>query len=217
MRQRVAVLIDYENVRNMAQLVFGRGKTPSWFGHVDPLRLATVLTGERTLADAFVFRGEPDRTNSPGPWEDFRRRREAWSGAGVHVKTAPVRHGSEKGMDVALTAQLVYGAARDEYDVAIIVSGDNDFLTAIPTVRALGRQVEVAGWRSSGCHVPGTMMRAPDGVRCRVLDQAAFLFSADDPAKARRHIADREQPTAMRLALIKAGIVHPDAIPKAAA
>ena len=207
LRQRVAVLIDYENVRLTCRGLFGRGGAPSWFGHVDPLRLARLLVGERTLAYTYVFRGEPDRSESPGDWEDFSQRRDTWRQAGVLVESTPVRYATEKGMDVALASELVLGAALDKYDVAVIVSGDNDFLTAIPRTRLLHREVEVAGWHSPPGGPGGAMMRAPAGVRRHRLDQPAFLRTAADPARTSRFMEDRVRPTAMRQALIDAGLV----------
>jgi hypothetical protein len=110
-------------------------------------------------------------------------------------------------MDVALASELVLGAALDKYDVAVIVSGDNDFLTAIPRARLLHREVEVAGWHSPPGGPGGAMMRAPAGVRRHRLDQAAFRRIAADPARTSRYMEDRDRPTAMRQALIDAGLV----------
>lgn len=50
----------------------------------------------------------------------------------------------EKGVDVALASHMLMYAFDDAYDVAIIVSGDADYVTAVDEVRRLHKQVENA-------------------------------------------------------------------------
>lgn len=47
----------------------------------------------------------------------------------------------EKGVDVKLAVDLLSGAFRNEYDEAIIVSNDSDFVPAIIEVQKLGKKV----------------------------------------------------------------------------
>ena len=133
------------------------------------------------------------------------------------METTPVRHGVEKGIDVALATQLIIGAMLDEYHVAVIVSGDNDFLTAIPKVRGLNRRVEVAGWRSSAGHIPGAMMRVPADVRRHSMGHASFVRVADDPEGTGRFLKTVHRPTARRQALIHDGLLRPGGVTSAAA
>ena len=51
---------------------------------------------------------------------------------------------NEKGVDVHLATHLVAMAYRDEYDVAILVSGDGDLAPAVHEVRRRGLIVENA-------------------------------------------------------------------------
>ena len=53
----------------------------------------------------------------------------------------------EKGVDVALATDLIGMAWEDAYDVAIIVSGDSDYVGAVGKVMGKGRNVEVASFR----------------------------------------------------------------------
>ena len=48
----------------------------------------------------------------------------------------------EKGVDTRLVADMVFMAARDLYDVAILVSGDGDLAFAAQAVKDLGKHVE---------------------------------------------------------------------------
>jgi uncharacterized LabA/DUF88 family protein len=52
----------------------------------------------------------------------------------------------EKGVDVMLATDLVTRAYRDQYDTAIIVSGDADFYPALQAAKDVGKQVEVAAF-----------------------------------------------------------------------
>lgn len=49
-----------------------------------------------------------------------------------------------KGDDIKLTVDMISGAYENQYDTAIIVSGDGDFKPAVDKVRKLGKRVENA-------------------------------------------------------------------------
>lgn len=51
------------------------------------------------------------------------------------------KHGKEKGVDLRLGIDMVRDAYNDEYDDAILLSGDADFLYAVETIRALGKNI----------------------------------------------------------------------------
>ncbi len=53
-------------------------------------------------------------------------------------------HRMEKGVDVRMASDMVYYAARDFYDTAIVVTEDQDFSPAIALVKELGKHVELA-------------------------------------------------------------------------
>lgn len=48
----------------------------------------------------------------------------------------------EKGVDVQLAVDMLTGAFRDEYDVAILVSSDGDFRPLVDAVRSMHKRVE---------------------------------------------------------------------------
>ncbi len=54
-----------------------------------------------------------------------------------------------KGDDVYLAVDLISGAYEDLYDIAIIVSGDEDFVPAIKKAQSLGKEVINAYFKSS--------------------------------------------------------------------
>jgi uncharacterized LabA/DUF88 family protein len=55
----------------------------------------------------------------------------------------------EKGVDVMLATDLVVKALRDQYDTAIVVSGDGDFFPAFQAARDAGKHVEVAAFEAN--------------------------------------------------------------------
>ncbi len=52
----------------------------------------------------------------------------------------------EKGVDVCLATELISLAFRNTYDLAIIVSGDRDFLEAVRIVKSLGKIIVIASF-----------------------------------------------------------------------
>ena len=53
-------------------------------------------------------------------------------------------HRMEKGVDVRMAADMVYYAARDFYDTAVVVTEDQDFSPPMSLVKELGKHVELA-------------------------------------------------------------------------
>ena len=59
----------------------------------------------------------------------------------------------QKEVDVALAVDMVQHAYDDNYDTAILISGDRDFVPAVEKVKAKGKRVEVASFGGSMSHV----------------------------------------------------------------
>lgn len=57
---------------------------------------------------------------------------------------------AEKGVDAALVTDLLSLAWQRAYDVAVLVSGDADYIPAVEYVQAQGLKVINAAWRSKG-------------------------------------------------------------------
>ena len=58
-----------------------------------------------------------------------------------------------KGDDIHLANDLIKGAFKDEFDEAIIISGDEDFVPAIKTVRELNKKVTNAYFPKSSSYL----------------------------------------------------------------
>jgi uncharacterized LabA/DUF88 family protein len=65
----------------------------------------------------------------------------------------PTQPAEEKGVDVELAVDLVFNAARQNFDVGVVVSTDTDLVPALQAVcnlnRAWGKpRVEVMAWKA---------------------------------------------------------------------
>lgn len=50
----------------------------------------------------------------------------------------------EKGVDVQLATDMITHSSKNNYDVAVLVAGDNDFVGALQSIKDNGKHVEVA-------------------------------------------------------------------------
>ncbi len=57
---------------------------------------------------------------------------------------------AEKGVDAALVTDLLSLAWQRAYDVAVLVSGDADYIPAVEYVQSQGLKVVNAAWASKG-------------------------------------------------------------------
>lgn len=93
------------------------------------------------------------------------------------------REGQEprvKGVDVQLAVDMVKFASNNNYDTAILVAGDEDFVYAVEAVKDSGKQVEVAGWRQrQGASRLGANLSIPLMKACDKLIDFSKEFFAD--------------------------------------
>lgn len=185
---RLKVFIDYQNVYHGAREAFGLRDAHPVEGHIRPLRLALLLKQlsepvdpGRSLTEVAIFRGEPTTRSHALLQAAFHKQVAAWRSHAplVRVTTRPLRYnatgwdhtgkpiawdtGEEKGIDVLLALDIVLGAVRDAYDVAVLVSGDTDLIPAIDAALDLGKRVENAVWWPDDR--PGRPLRASGGQR----------------------------------------------------
>jgi len=59
-----------------------------------------------------------------------------------------------KGVDISLTKDMLLQASLGNYDIAVLVAGDGDFIPLVEEVKRLGRRVVVAFFEKSGLN-PG--------------------------------------------------------------
>ena len=107
-----------------------------------------------------------------------------------------IRFKNEKGTDVKLATDLII--FKDIYDVAIIVSGDGDYIPAIAAIKNMGKQVIVVDFKSKlGKLLPGGAKRLKE--HCdfsfslnynTMYDICRYGLSKKDPSKKLDLISD---------------------------
>ena len=143
--ERVAIFIDgsnlYHNVRQHCNRT-----------DLDLQRLAQWLLNSRQLIRTYYYNA-PLSSESPGApaQQRFFARLKGIPYFTVRLGRLEPRGATmvEKGVDVALTVDMVAMAYKDTYDTAVLVSNDADFSYAVEAVCNTGKHVEVACFRGS--------------------------------------------------------------------
>lgn len=160
MASRVAVFLDYQNVHLTAHGLFMVYGTPVQDALIHPLRVADRLVSKRRgdceLTRVHVFRGRPNPGHQPVPAAANDAQTAAWERADPRVQVVrrdlnyrgwPDHPPREKGVDVALAITLVETAMLNEYDAAIVFSGDTDLIPAVEMAfRRTTPAIEIAAW-----------------------------------------------------------------------
>jgi uncharacterized LabA/DUF88 family protein len=139
---KVMMFIDIRNVMKSVDAL-----EASLF-KLDFYALARQLAGPRALVAAYVF----DSKMVYGDNDQSRRFHDYLRYLGFRViarDSYDSNRKEQKEVDVAMACEMVVHALRDHYDVAIVVSGDRDFVPAIQHVQSAGKRVEVAAFANA--------------------------------------------------------------------
>jgi uncharacterized LabA/DUF88 family protein len=140
---KVMLFIDLRNVLESVRVV--ENSAPF---KLDLYSLAVQLVGSRELVAAYVF----DTRRPFGEDDSSARFHDKLRHLGFRViarESYDSVRKEQKEVDVAMACEMVVHALRDHYDIAIVVSGDRDFVPAIQHVQAAGKRVEVAAFGNS--------------------------------------------------------------------
>lgn len=138
MSERVMLFIDGSNLyRSAKDLNF----------KIDFEKFIEILVGDRKLVRPYYYDASK---NEPAQNRFFDKLRLI----GYEVKELKLRqYGKskpfQKGVDVALVTDLLTFAFKDNYDTAILCSGDKDYINAVEVIKDEGKRVEVAGFDHS--------------------------------------------------------------------
>lgn len=169
---RVAVFIDNSNVLHRINEIRGKGDL-AWPNFYDPLFLFQKLTGgNRELVCVNFYCTRPPFYIDKGKSDKVQR----YYSLIEKMPLTKVKYGElkglrgslkEKNLDTHLVADIILGAALNKYDVAIIVSNDGDYVSAIDKVRALNKRVEVVFFKKkfsmesrTACNLPRRARRS---------------------------------------------------------
>ena len=134
---------------------------------VDYLKLANTLVGSRQLIRTYYFGSEgiPPNPNQQKFYEKLQR-------SGISVILRPIRRRNddfiEKGVDVALATEMLSLGFQNAYDIAILVSGDSDYIHAVNKLKNIGKIVEIAAFQ---CGFARELQLSAD--RAFILDELA--------------------------------------------
>ena len=148
------MFIDGQNLFHAVRESFGY-RYPNY--DAGALARAICIAEGWQLVQARFYTGIPDRHINPG-WHRFWLHKLAAMGRrGVHVFSRPLRYrtrmirlpdgaafsflaGEEKGIDVRLALDAVRMAHRREYDVALVLSQDQDLSEVAAEIRSIARE-----------------------------------------------------------------------------
>jgi len=132
---RVMIFIDISNTNHkIADLGLRKA-------FLDYEELVRILLGERRLAAAYMF----DSCSPESPKRNYHNAL-AQKGFRMDIRECKEDSTCQKEVDVAMARRMIVAACDNLYDVAIVVSGDRDFVPAVDEVQLRGKKVEVVSF-----------------------------------------------------------------------
>lgn len=162
MLKKLCIFIDSSNLSGGTARYAERINDPDY--EVDIFKLVKRLARGHDLIRTYFY-------SSTAQPQDIRSKTEQfWHQKMLNLHTQLMRHGikvtnklrqknKEKGVDVALVTDFLMLGMREAFDVATIVSGDQDYVNAIEAVQSLGKIVHIACFENS---FPDEMYRYVD-------------------------------------------------------
>jgi uncharacterized LabA/DUF88 family protein len=142
--KRICIFIDGSN------LYFAL-KRNSKMTRVDYFQLSLALAGpERQLVRTYYYNAVfdpvqfPDKAKSQQSFLDSLDRTPFLDLRLGRIVQNREGHRVEKGVDVRMASDMVYYAARNFFDTAVVVTEDQDFAPAVALVKEFGKHVELA-------------------------------------------------------------------------
>jgi len=142
---RVMIFIDGSNLYHSLKAHFKRTD-------MDIGRFCQKLLDKRRLVRMYYYNAQVGRKEEP---ERYKDQQKFFAGV-VAIPYTELRLGRlvynnwpstppyEKGVDIQLATDMITHSFKGNYDVAILVAGDNDFVGALQSVKDNGKNVEVA-------------------------------------------------------------------------
>ncbi|MBI2041462.1 MAG: NYN domain-containing protein [Candidatus Nealsonbacteria bacterium] len=165
---RVAVFIDNSNIYKYLSGL--RKIDKKWTCLYDPSKLAKKLAGDRTISAVYFYCTPPPpqmlkTTNGREKYSiQTKYYAEVQKLHGVEVKFGNLQgvggELKEKNLDTQLTANMISLAAQNAFDVAILVSNDRDYVSALePTKNIFGKKIEIVYFKG---FISNSLLRLAD-------------------------------------------------------
>ena len=142
---RVMIFIDGSNSYHSLKNFFRRTD-------IDIGKFCSKLLEKRRLIRIYYYNAKVGLKEEPGRYRDQQK----FFASVTAVPYTELRLGRlvynnwpdtppyEKGVDIQLATDMITHSFKNNYDVAILVAGDNDYVGAIQSVKDNGKNVEVA-------------------------------------------------------------------------
>ena len=142
MNEKLAIFIDGSNLYHSLKNNFKRFDLN--FGE-----FTKKLCGSRQLIRTYyynVLQESSQRSEGSREQQEFLETLHKTPYLELRLGTTKLSQGIpvERGIDVMLATDLLYFAANNTYDTAVLVSGDSDFNYTVQVVKDMGKHVEVA-------------------------------------------------------------------------
>jgi len=143
--ERVMIFIDGSNLYHSLKGFFKRTD-------IDIGKLARNLLDRRRLVRIYYYNAKVGLKEEPARYRD----QQAFFTSVNAIPYSELRLGRlvyhnwpnsppyEKGVDIQLATDMITHSFKNNYDVAVLVAGDNDFVGALQSVKDNGKNVEVA-------------------------------------------------------------------------
>ena len=181
--KRAVTFIDGQNLYRAAKEAFGYH-----YPNYDVQKLSSAVCKEHgwDLTQVRFYTGVPDKTDDPR-WNHFWVGKLAVMGkAGVEVFSRPLRYrndrvklpdgttlsflrGSEKGIDVRIALDVIRLAVRNEYDVAVVFSQDQDLSEVADEIRVISKL------RKRWIHIACAYPMSPTRTNTRGINQTEWI------------------------------------------
>jgi uncharacterized LabA/DUF88 family protein len=151
MGERVMIFVDGSNLYHSLKNHFGRAD-------IDLGKFCRKLLQRRQLIRIYYYNARVGQKQEP----ELYKQQQAFFASVNAIPYTELRLGRlvytnwpsvppyEKGTDVQLATDMITHAYKSNYDVAILVAGDNDFAGAVQAVKDNGKHVEVALFGKQG-------------------------------------------------------------------
>lgn len=151
MAERVMVFVDGSNLYHYLKNYFGRTD-------IDMGKFCRKLVGRRQLVRIYYYNARVGQKEEP---ERYKHQQAFFTGLNA-IPYLELRLGRlvynnwpnvppyEKGIDIQLATDMLTHSFKHNYDVAILVAGDNDYVGAIQAVKDNGQHFEVALFGKTG-------------------------------------------------------------------
>jgi len=154
---KISLFIDGNNFYHGLKKIYGDSKSYIEF---DFEKFAEFLANKREITDIFYYNAPLDRTKDPEKYKSQQKFFEKIKKIPKFnlilcklvkrkIKKTGELYYTIKEDDIHMAVDIIEGAADDKYDIAIVVSGDGDFVPAVKAVQRRGKKVENVYFKQS--------------------------------------------------------------------